>query len=70
MANRDTEYYDYYLDPAVWREFMRAGLIPAPPSAWPDAAATETPDYAPNAGIPGGLQLLSICRARHSRRRT
>jgi hypothetical protein len=49
MADRGSEYYDYYLDPDVWPEFMRAGLLPVPPSAWPDAAATA--DYAPNADV-------------------
>jgi hypothetical protein len=32
MAVRDPEYYERDLDPEAWPEFMRAGLMPVPPS--------------------------------------
>lgn len=59
MAERDEEYYDSYLDPDTWPPFMRAGLMPAPPSAWPDVAATEAPQQAPDQDAAASLFMRS-----------
>jgi hypothetical protein len=63
MAERDPEYHHYYLDPAMWPEFMRAGLMRAPPSAWPDAAVPDALINAPDVGMPAGLLLPMMPRA-------
>src|SRR6266704_5529507 len=68
MAVRDTDYYDYNLDPETWPEFMRAGLLPAPssgqaqPDMWPDVPASATPVNASDASMPVGLMWPTMPR--------